>query len=569
MKKQDPRFFKSKVKDINIIYNEIKKKQINNNLLVKQKLGFREKTVVGISFIMSFAILTRLFYLNYYNSDFLIKTQNNNIVRNIPIIEARGSIFDRNNIGLAISTPMNSIYFNYSEFNKYKESNIEEVNKLNQVMLFNNIDLLKLDKNQYLFRNISPTTAKIFESYNVEGVYVYENYKRFYPLTETISNLIGRTNIDDNGIDGIEYNYNNKLTSINGSKKIIKNLKGQVIDSQITLNPIKGNDLHLTIDSNYQSNVYKFLKNQVLTSNAKGGAVIVLNAKTGEILSMASYPPSYNPNLKLPKNYKKTLDPTYQSVFDPGSIMKPLIVAKAINDKKVNENTTFDTKPYKVGNKIIVDDHPMSSMTVSQIIQFSSDIGTSKISLMYQPKEIYNYYQSLGFGKKSGIGLGGETKGILNPYQKWTKVDQALMSYGYGISINLLQIAASYTIFTNNGCYLKPTLILNQKSTCSPIISNNTSIKMRKILEDTVIDGTGKNAGSSDFSSAGKTGTAQKLINGKYVNNAHIASFVGFAPVENPKYIVAVMIDEPKNGYYAATTAAPLFQKIMSFLMSN
>lgn len=466
---------------------------------------------------------------------------------------------------------MNSIYFNYNEFNK-NESNISdvEISKLKNLLIKYNIDFNKIEKNQYILRNISPNKAKEFDDLNIEGLYVYENYKRFYPISNAGYNLIGRTNIDDVGIEGLEYSLNSKLKSINGNRKIMKSLKGQVVDSEITLNPLKGIDIKLTIDSDYQSNIYKLLEQQVKNSNAKGGAVVVLDAKTGEILSMVSTP-SINPNSASPKNYKKPIDPTYQSIFDPGSIMKPLVIAKAIDDKKVNENTTFNTQPYKVGNKLIVDDHPMDKMNVSQIIQYSSDIGTSKIALMYSPFGLYNY-QSLGFGKKTGINLYGETSGILNKYNKWTQVDQALMSYGYGISITLLQIASSYTIFTNNGCYLKPKLFIESNNSyyCNPIITPKTSKTMRDILKATVVDGTGKKAGSSDFSVAGKTGTAQKLINGKYVNNAHVSSFVGFAPVENPKYIVAVMIDEPKNGYYAATTAAaPLFQKVITFLMNN
>lgn len=528
-------------------------------------ITLRDKIILFIGIILSVLIIFRLNYIIKYERVFLQIKQDNNVIRNIPIIQARGGIFDRNGLGLAVSTPINELYINKKQYDIKNNESFQKILKKYNL----NFDLNKFTKNSYISRNLTPKQGDTFKNIDIKGVIVLENYKRFYPLGNSISNLLGKTNIDDFGIDGIEYSYNNYLKSDNGNQKITKTLKGDVVDFNITKQSISGSNLKLTINSDFQITSYRLLMEQVKQSNAKGGAVIILDAKTGEILAMTSYP-SLNPNIQINSSYKKQEDPTYQTVFDPGSIMKPLVIAKAIDDKKVLPTTILNTTPYRVGTKIIKDDHPMNSMSVSQIIQFSSDIGTSKIALMYKPQDLYNYYKSLGFGTKTGLHLNGETKGILNNYKRWMPMDQALMSFGYGISITLLQIASSYTIFTNNGCILKPKLIYNNKpSACLPLISPKTTNIMRDILESTVTNGTAKKAGSSNFSVAGKTGTAQKLINGRYVSNAHVASFVGFAPVKNSKYIVAVMIDEPKNGYYASSTAAPLFQKIMTYIINK
>lgn len=247
--------------------------------------------------------------------------------------------------------------------------------------------------------------------------------------------------------------------------------------------------------------------------------------------------------------------------------MKPLVVAKALDDKVVNPNTVFDTHPYSVGPKLIKDDHAMPSMTVAQIIQYSSDIGTSKIAMKYSAESMWNYYRQIGFGQKMGTGFPGETKGILLPWKRWYPVDQALMSFGYGISVSLFQMAHAYTLFTNGGCMLPVTFtkLDNDKNLqCEQVISQNTAETMRKILASVTEEGTGKKAQAADYTTAGKTGTAQVLDGGRYRNDRHVGSFVGFAPATNPRLIVAVMIDQPSTGsYYGAQTVAPVFAQIV------
>jgi len=253
------------------------------------------------------------------------------------------------------------------------------------------------------------------------------------------------------------------------------------------------------------------------------------------------------------------------NVYDPGSIMKPLVVAKAINDKLVTPHTVFDTHPFKVGIKVIKDDEPEPSLDVNGIIVKSSDIGTSKIALKYKPEVLWNYYRDIGFGSKIGSGFPGETTGILANWKRWHPMDQALMSFGYGISVSLFQMAHAYTVFTNEGCILPVSfykLSPNEKVKCTQVIKPATADTMRNMLQEVTEAGTGRNAQLADYTAGGKTGTAQKIINGHYSNHNHIASFVGFAPAKNPRIIVAVMVDNPTKSYYAAAVAAPVFAKI-------
>lgn len=522
----------------------------------------REKVIICLFLFITICLIYRLYFINTKDKDFLIQRQNSFVVRNINLKSIRGNIVDSSFKNIAVSTPMYSIYLNFSEFQKEKDKEklLILINKLNL-----KLNLKDINKNVYLKKDLSPNDLKLIHKFlTIKGIYTYEYYKRYYPYSNYLSNILGYTDFDENGIDGIEYSLNKKLKGKDGLKTIKIDLKKNIIEQKILEKPQNGNNIQLTINSDFQQIAFNDLKNQIKVFNADSGSVIILDAKNGNILSMVSYP-SFNPNLINLKEVKKGNNKSIQNIFDPGSIMKPLVIAKALNDKKVSENTIINTSQYRVGNKIIKDDHSFNTMSVRDIIVHSSDIGTSKIALKYSPYELWSYYSSLGFGKKNDIFLNGETKGILLNYKKWTPTDQALMSFGYGISINLLQIARSYTLFTNNGCLLSVNILKDNKNNyCQKIIDNKTANMVKNILIDTVQDGTGKLASVDGMTVAGKTGTAQKLVNGKYSSKEHIASFVGFAPANNPKYIIAVMVDNPRKGYYGGKVSAPLFSKILN-----
>ena len=305
------------------------------------------------------------------------------------------------------------------------------------------------------------------------------------------------------------------------------------------------------------------LKNQIDKLHAKGGSAIVLDAKTGEVLSMVNMP-TYNPNNREGVTPDMLKNRAVTNVYDPGSIIKPIVIAKALDDKVVTPQTIINTHPYSVGPKLIKDDEPFPQLSVENVLIRSSDIGTSKIALKYKPEVLYNYYREVGFGDKLDTGFPGETTGILLNWKKWRPMDQALNSFGYGISVSLFQMAHAYTLFTNEGCILPVSFykIDGKSPVCKQIIAPHTADIIRDILAKNTVEGTGKNAQLADYTTGGKTGTAQKIVNGHYSNHNHISSFVGFAPAINPRIIVAIMVDDPKGTYYGAAVAAPVFSQI-------
>ena len=532
------------------------------------KVSDRVVIINYIALAISCAIILRLVYINTFNHQFLNDQLNTRVLRTIKLTAMRGTITDRNSTPLAVSTPVDSIWVDPSELNDLTSA---QVNQLAQIMEMPVADLIaKLNqKNKtfvYLKRALPPESAKAVLALGIEGIYSQQEYKRYYPDSDLTAHIVGFNNIDDHGAAGIEYADDKLLQGTDGSKQIVRDPKGHVVDNVGEVEPAQnGKQITLSVDNRIQYITYQALKAQVEKSAAKGGSAIVLDAKTGEVLSMVNMP-TFNPNNLAGVTPDMLKNRAAVNAYDPGSIMKPLVIAKALDDKVVTPQTVFDTHPYSVGPKLIKDDHSYPQMTVTEIIQHSSDIGTSKIAMKYKPHDLWNYYREVGFGQKLDTGFPGETKGIMNDWKRWYPVDQALMSFGYGIAVSLFQMAHAYTIFTNNGCLL-PVTFNKMDGTgdakCTQVISPATAQTMRRILATVTEDGTGKSAQVSDYTVAGKTGTAQVLENGHYSNKKHISSFVGFAPVNNPRIIVAVMIDQPtQGGYYAAATAAPVFSNI-------
>jgi cell division protein FtsI (penicillin-binding protein 3) len=470
---------------------------------------------------------------------------------------------------LAVSTPVDSIWADPSELSNLTDAQLASLAKALAMPVSELASKLN-DKNRtfvYLKRALAPDAAKAVLSLDIDGVYGMPEYKRYYPSGEMTAHIVGFNNVDDRGAEGIEYADDKLLQGSNGSKQIIRDLRGHVVGNVGEVDPAQnGKQMTLSIDNRIQYIAYDALKTQVEKSAAKGGSAVVLDAKTGEVLAMVNMP-TFNPNNRENVTPDMLKNRAATNVYDPGSIMKPLVIAKALDIGMVTPQTVFDTHPYSVGPKLIKDDHSYPHMTVAEIIQHSSDIGTSKIAMKFRSEDLWNYYREVGFGQKLGTGFPGETKGILLNWKKWYPVDQALMSFGYGISVSLFQMAHAYTIFTNNGCLLPVTF--NKLSSedgseaCTQVITPKTAATMRTILASVAEAGTGQSAQVADYTVAGKTGTAQVLDGGHYSNSKHISSFVGFAPATSPKVIIAVMIDQPtKGGYYAAATAAPVFANI-------
>ncbi len=528
----------------------------------------RRKIINWFALILSIIVAVRLVYINVGIDDFLSKQLDIRVMRTIKLDSTRGAITDRNGNPLAISTPVSSIWADPRELTQLTSLQLNSLAKVLEIPLSELNDKLN-DKRKtfvYLKRAVSPDLATQINALNIEGIHDLQEYKRYYPNGEVSAHLVGFTNIDDMGADGVEYATNNQLIGHDGSQKIMRDRQGATVENIGVTKPMaNGKSVELSIDNRIQFIAYNALKAQVDKSQAKGGSAIVLDAKTGEVLAMVNMP-TYNPNNRENVTPDMLKNRAATNVYDPGSIIKPLVIAKALDDGVVNPSTVFDTHSYKVGPKLIVDDHPYPSLTVKQIIERSSDIGTSKIAMKYKAKDLWTYYRSIGFGQKLGTGFPGETNGILRDWKKWYPVDHALMSYGYGISVSLFQMAHAYSVFTNNGCILPVTFYKSAtgaKPVCEQVISPQVAETMRVILSDVVTDGTGKSAQVANYTVAGKTGTAQKLDGATYSNKKHVGSFVGFAPAINPRIIIAVMIDEVgKGGYHGSATAAPVFSQI-------
>ena len=560
--------------DINKLYWQIKHGDSNSSAAIAvpgslSKTRDRASIINFIAIFLTAMICLRLVYINTFNHQFLTDQMNTRVLRTINMTAMRGTITDRNNHPLAVSTPVDSIWADPSALTNLTNQQVATLASLLQMPVSELVTKLN-DKNKtfvYLKRSLPPEEAKLILSLDIDGIYSLPEYKRYYPNADMTSHGVGFNNIDDHGSEGIEYADDKLLQGVNGEKQIIRDLRGHVVDNVGETVPAKnGKQIVLSIDDRIQYLAYDALKAQVIKSAAKGGSAVVLDAKTGEVLAMVNMP-TFNPNNRSGVTQDMLKNRAATNVYDPGSIMKPLVIAKALDNKMVTPKTVFDTHPYSVGGKLIKDDHSYPSMSVAEIIQHSSDIGTSKIAMKFSAQDLWNYYRQVGFGQKLGTGFPGETRGILLPWQRWQPMDQALMSFGYGISVSLFQMAHAYTVFTNNGCILPVTFNkLDPDASgvaCTQVISPATAAIMRTILASVAEAGTGQSAQVADYTVAGKTGTAQVLDGGHYSSSKHISSFVGFAPALAPKIIIAVMIDQPtKGGYYAAATAAPVFAKI-------
>ncbi|MFN7095370.1 MAG: peptidoglycan D,D-transpeptidase FtsI family protein, partial [Burkholderiales bacterium] len=455
---------------------------------------------------------------------------------------------------LAVSTPVASIWVDPSELDELTTAQIKQMAKI-LAMPLSELNQKLNQKNKtfvYLRRAVSPEQAQQIKALAIDGIYSVQEFKRFYPNGEVAAHVVGFTNIDDQGSEGIEYARDKNLVGTNGQQQILRDRQGRVIDNLANSQPaVNGQNIQLSIDNRIQYIAYNALKKQVAKYQAKGGSAVVLDAKTGEVLSMVNMP-TYNPNNREQAYLDMLRNRAAIDLYEPGSTMKPFIVAKALDAGLVTPETVFPTMPYKIGPKLIRDTHDHPTLTVSKILEVSSDVGVSKIAAKLTPQQLWNYDTQVGFGQKVGTSFPGEARGILLPWQKWHPLDQASMSYGYAISVSLMQMARAYTIFTNNGCLLPVSFypVTGNNLSCNPVISAKTAATMRTILSKVTADGTGKLAQLDGYTTAGKTGTAHKASSHGYHANRYVGSFVGFAPANNPKVIIAVMIDEPKGEYY-------------------
>jgi cell division protein FtsI (penicillin-binding protein 3) len=527
--------------------------------------------LLGTFILLSFlGLVVRAIYLQGMHNDFLQQKGESRYSRVIEINAHRGMITDRHGEPLAISTPVESVWASP----RGMDATPGQLKKLANLIRMDVAEVRKRISDPkrdfvYLRRHLPPDiTAKVVEL-NITGIFLKREFRRYYPTGELTAHMLGFTDVDDNGQEGIELGWQDTLAGKPGSRRVIKDRKGRIVeDVESILEPKPGQDIALSIDSKIQYLAYRELKRAVEINKAKAGEIVVLDTQTGEVLALANLP-TFNPNNRIKTNSGRARNRVLTDIFEPGSTLKPFTVAAALEAGGINPDTIFQTAPgtLTIGKATIRDAHRQGPLTVEQVIQKSSNVGSAKIALTLPPQTLWETFSRSGFGESTGSGFPGEVKGKLRPYQTWRPIEQATMSYGHGIAVNLLQLARAYTLFSEEG-ELKPVSLLkiNTPAVGKQVISRETALAVSKMLEMVVKPGgTAPLAQISGYRVAGKTGTSHKLEGKGYAKNRYIATFVGYAPASKPRLIIAVMLDEPSAGrYYGGTVAAPVFRQVMA-----
>ncbi|MDP2152945.1 MAG: penicillin-binding protein 2 [Methylotenera sp.] len=538
-------------------------------LVIVKLPAWRRRLLLVLVLLGFAALLGRGVYLQSFHKRFLQEKGDARYSRTLVLPSQRGKITDRYGELLAISSPVESVWANPSDV----QITASQTKKLAELLGLKKETVdKKLTKSErefvYLKRRVSPELAAEIMRLGVSGVYLQREYKRYYPAGDVTAHLVGFTDIDDKGQEGFELAMNDALSGKNGSRKVIKDRAGRIIeDLEAVKVPQDGADVTLSIDRRIQYLAHRELTKAVDKFKANAGAAIVLDAKTGEVLAMVNVP-TYNPN--NPVNIQgKTRNRAITDIFEPGSTMKTVTAAAALESGKYRPETLIQTAPgyMSIGSATIHDAHPHGVMTVSEVIQKSSNVGAVKMALSLEPQYLWGVFNLIGFGAKTRIGFPGEVSGKLRDYKTWRPIEQATMSYGHGISVTLLQMARAYTVFANDG-ELKPVSLLKLKDVPvgTQVFSAKTANEVKDMLELVVLPGgTALRAQVLGYRVAGKTGTTHKLGERGYERNKYVGSFVGMAPASNPRLIMAVMIDDPSSGeYYGGTVAAPVFSAVMA-----
>lgn len=530
--------------------------------------GWRSRMVGLLLMAAFFALLMRAFYLQVINNDFLQEKGDSRYLRDIEISASRGKVTDRHGDMLAVSTPMRSIWAIPADA---RAMSGEQKRQLSEMLDLKprELDSRLASEKTFVFvkRQVPPQTAEQVVALKLPGIHQEKEYRRYYPAGDMTAHLVGFTGVDDKGLEGVELAFQQSLLGRAGARTVIRDRRGNIIeDVGATRPPRDGNDIVLAIDSKIQYVAYSHLKASVSEHKAKGGGIIVLDTRTGEILALANWP-TYNPNNRERLSGEQLRNRAVTDTFEPGSTLKPFTVALALEKGKYRYDSLVDCAPGRitVGKAVISDSHPHGTLTVAQVIQKSSNVGTTKIALSMPPQSMWEMFDDLGFGKVPQLGFPGEVTGRLRPWKNWKPIEQATMSYGHGISVSLIQLARAYSVFARDGDLVPASLLrVDQPVTRGvSVFSAQTAREVRAMLELVVgPGGTAPKAAVPGYRVGGKTGTAHKLERGVYANK-YIASFVGIAPISDPRLVVAVMIDEPSGAaYYGGQIAGPIFSRV-------
>jgi len=516
-------------------------------------------------------LLFRAVDLQVLNKEFLQNHGDARALRVVKIPAHRGMITDRNDESLAISTPVNSIW---AVPRKVMAADAK-LDQLAEYLHMDEKELSSMLKDRigrqfvYLKRHVAPALAEQVMLLDIPGISLQREYRRYYPAGEVTSHVLGFTNIDDSGQEGMELAYDSWLKGSPGSKRVLKDRLGRIIENiESITTPDPGNHLVLAIDRRVQYLAYRELKSAVNHHKARAGTLVMLDVKTGEIIAMVGQP-SYNPNNRTGLKSGHYRNRALTDVFEPGSTLKPFTIATALESGLYDLKSTIDTHPgfFKVGDHTIRDHRDYGVIDLATVIKKSSNIGASKIALSLEPLDFWSTLTKVGFGQATGSGFPGESSGYLNPYNNWSEVEQATMSFGYGISTTALQLAQAYMPFATDGMMLPVSFLkVTEPVAASRVFSAGVARQVRTMLESVVQKGgTGNRAFIEGYRVAGKTGTVHKTIVGGYSEDRYLSLFAGMAPASNPRLIAVVIIDEPKGDqYYGGLVAAPVFSNVMA-----
>jgi cell division protein FtsI (penicillin-binding protein 3) len=538
-------------------------------LLASKTPVWRSKLIVaGIA--LAFAGLAgRAAYVQVVGNEFFQRQGEVRFARTLELPANRGRILDRNGLILASSVPASSIWAIPEDVEASKTQLAELAKLLEMPVADLNKKLANEDKTfVWVKRQVDEPVAQKIHSLGIKGIYQRKEYKRKYPEGETIAHVVGFTNVEDRGQEGIELTFNKDLAGKPGSRRVIKDRLGRVVESigeQVP--PVEGKDIQLSVDSKVQFFAYQKLRDAVIERKAKAGSVVVLDTITGEVLALANYP-SYVPDKRQNLTGEQLRNRAVTDTFEPGSTMKPITVAMALEAGRIKPGTLIETGPGRIsiGGFTISDTHNYGTLTVEGVIQKSSNVGALKIAQKMSPHEMWETYVALGYGQKPQIEFPGAVTGRLRPWKSWRPVEQATMAYGYGLSASLFQMAHSYTSFAHDGRIIPVTMLKSgEPATGVQVFSPENARAVRKMLQMAAAPGgTGQLAQTVGYSVGGKSGTAHKQVGKGYASNKYRAWFTGMAPIDAPRIIVAVMIDEPSDGkYYGGLAAAPVFSEVV------
>ena len=535
---------------------------------ISRRFVVRSFWVFGVFVFFSFFLVVRATYLQVLNKDFLIEQGNLRQIRDINIAAYRGTINDRNNKPLAISIPVDTISINPKKFN---EDDIK-MKQLSVLLGRDHEELIKLIKNSksksflYIERKVSTNISDQIKLLNIANLDFKREYKRSYPAGEIISQLLGLTNIDEEGKEGVELQYDASLRGIPGVKRILKDKHNRHIENiKIIKSPKSGTDLTLGIDLRLQHIAHRALERAIIENKAYSGSVILVDALRGEILAIANYP-SYDNNETFSLNPDSMRNRAIIDMYEPGSSIKPFILARAIDSGLYDLASLIDTSPVKIGSRTIRDTRELGEVDLSTVLMRSSNAGMSRIGLSLESDALWEMMSDFGFGSYVTDGFPGESRGRLHHHTEWGEIGKATMSYGYGITVTPIQLAQAYSVIANNGLYTPLSLRKGLFNESKRVINEDTAKTLLSMLEKVVEDGTSKKATVNGYRVGGKSGTAWKTSGaGGYSTDRYRSIFAGIAPIDDPRLVAVVFIEEPTGEfYYGGDVAAPVFSEIIS-----